>query len=324
MTVHSIENTDVIAYHQGCPDGFTAYWILKRFVAPNAEGIACAHGRELDVEQFRGKAVTFVDFCPPIDKLKEVIAAAKSVRVLDHHETAMKACAAEWGEISDMPERIVLLGNLEWGMNARLEFDMSRSGAGLAWEAAASSRTMPQWIDHVQDRDLWKFELRHTPEVCAAISSLPYTLQTYDEISLMPIEYLVTQGRAIERYRQQLIEEAVSRHFIIELDGTEVWATNCIYALGSDVAGRLAEMNPAGVGAYYIDSSASTHAVPGDPDSWIWHPVCEVNRRWGLRSRNGGPNVAELAARLDPKGGGHAAASGFASTYFLNVPDTEQ
>jgi nanoRNase/pAp phosphatase (c-di-AMP/oligoRNAs hydrolase) len=144
----------------------------------------------------------------------------------------------------------------------------------------------------VQDRDLWRFELDGTKDYFAALTSRPYTFEAWDEISRLPIHEVHAEGRAINRYRDQLIEQAVALSAWAHVAGWLMPVTNCPYAYASDVAGELAKTNEGdGVAAYYFDDRKKNI------------------RSWGLRSTPNGLDVAALAQTMG--GGGHKHAAGF-------------
>ena len=72
--------------------------------------------------------------------------------VLDHHKTAME-------------ELQPLLDDPESGITG--VFDMGRSGAALAWQYLANKKPLPELLQYVEDRDLWRFAFGNTTrDVC--------------------------------------------------------------------------------------------------------------------------------------------------------------
>lgn len=278
----------VIIHHAGCPDGFGAAWWL-----------GCALGDHEKHEGRYGQAppdctgrdVWLVDFCYPADDLRAIALRAKSVTVLDHHQTSHGYLEglAGW----DYCTTIACFCDLmELGAARCIAVvDETHSGVGLVADYVRRWRgtIAPQFLDSIEDRDLWRFELACTAEVFAAVTSRPYTDEAWDEMASMPYELLVAEGRAIERYRAVLVEHCLSNAARINLLGSTVWATAAPYMVGSDVAGALAKRDPFSFAAY-----------------WIIHPD---HVQWGLRSTDQGADVAALAEHLG--GGGHKHASGF-------------
>ena len=92
---------------------------------------------------------------------------------------------------------------------------------------------------------------------------------------------------AINRFRDRLIRAAVEGAYEDTIAGHQVLVSNCPYTVGTDVAGILAENRP--FAAYWYRKGNVEH--------------------WGLRSREGGIDVAKIAETFG--GSGHRAASGF-------------
>lgn len=258
--------TTVCIYHGGCVDGFTAAWIVARRYC-DVQLVAGKYGNP--PPDCTGDDVYIVDFSYPRAELAALCDRARSVTVFDHHQTAQ--------------------GNLDGfdHPNARVVFDMERSGAGITWDELHPYLGRPPLVLYVEDRDLWRLQLTGHAEVYAVIQSHPFTLEAWDRLASTPLADVRAEGAGINRYRQQLIDTAVEVAFPVTIAGHEVLAANCIYAIASEVAGRLAEGRP--FGAYYYDA-------PGE-------------RRWGLRSASDGLDVAAIAQRFG--GGGHRHAAGF-------------
>ena len=98
----------------------------------------------------------FVDFCPKAEVVSELLSMGKEVTILDHHKTAQADVAA-----------------LRLEDNLNMNFDMTKSGARLAWEYFFD--VVPSLVEYVEDRDLWKWKLENTREVMAWLSSAAAT-----------------------------------------------------------------------------------------------------------------------------------------------------
>jgi oligoribonuclease NrnB/cAMP/cGMP phosphodiesterase (DHH superfamily) len=210
------------------------------------------------------------------------------VLILDHHKTALESCAeTALGVFHSVQE---FYDNSDYSPFTAV-LDMNRSGIGIVLEWT-NPPSFPSYMLHLEDRDLWRFNLPGTPEIFAAVTSRPYTTEAWDELADMSPAELIAEGAAIERYRQNLISQTLETAYPFRLpDGTDVLMVACPYAVGSDVAGELAKISPSKIGAYFV-------------------PYGRYNK-YGLRSTPDGPDVAEIAARCAPGGGGHAHASGF-------------
>lgn len=274
--------------HSSCPDGFGAAFVAHQALSDRHSIVhhPMAYDDPLP-DDIDGCFCYVLDFCFPPDQLAELVRRAEGVVVLDHHQTAegwleeaagrgiltLYGTIDDWGDAGDFPYNLAVL-------------NQNKSGVGLAQEWFDLHWPM---MDHLEDRDLWRFALPGTADVFAAVTSRPYDLDVWEWMVNQPIEVLKTEGEAINRYRDQLIDTAVASAWMISLPQVgEVPIAPCAYAIGSDVAGKLAEQHHSGMGMYFVAKHSSV--------------------RLGFRSRNDGPDVAKIAGLWG--GGGHRAAAG--------------
>lgn len=294
----------VIIYHgPTCADGFGAAWWLGRHVGEHTK-FAANYDEPPPLDLCQGATVFIVDFCYPPSDLAAIADVAETVDVFDHHETAAK-WAADYKANIDTGQFPVFesahaysdVWELCGGDRVNIVIDQSHSGVGIVAQVVKrrAGVSAPAFLLNIEDRDLWRFNLPDTKDVFAAVTSRPYDEDAWDSMAMTPHAQLVGEGVGINRYRDQLIEQVAASTFDIWLsllpDHSEQILVPCAsspYAIGSDVAGRLAERSHHGVGAYCI--------------------LHEENIQIGLRSRGEGPNVADIAAHYG--GGGHPHAAG--------------
>ncbi len=232
-----------------------------------------------------GSRVFIVDFSYPRRDLEILHARCPELIVLDHHKSA----AAE-------------LEGLEY-----CTFDMSKSGCELAWEYFRNFTPADDAVGHhllggslpwplaaVADRDLWKFELPNTAEICAALDLYAWEFETWLGFVAMVeggIDNNAFVGMGITCIRQMKM--------IVKMQAAR--------AVEGFVAGHKTMM--ANVSAW---SSETCHELlqrnPDLPFVLTWYDK-GVRRIVSLRSRPDGFDVSQLAAKF--KGGGHPQAAGF-------------
>ncbi|PWC98011.1 phosphohydrolase [Azospirillum sp. TSO5] len=263
----------IVIYHGGCADGFGAAWAAWRALGSTAEYVPGKYGE--DPPDVTDKIVYLLDFSYKRPVLERMIEAAADVVVLDHHKTAQ----------ADL-EPLLKSGSLDG------EFDMNRSGAAMAWDWLVGTTT-PELIRHIQDRDLWRFELDGTREIHAALMSQPFNFPAWNEFawdlenpSRRPL--LIAEGAAILRSHDKLLGDLLlssTRQMVI--GGVPVPAANLPWSMASDGGNRLSVGQP--FAASYYDGKDARH--------------------FSLRSQADGADVSEIARRYG--GGGHARAAGF-------------
>lgn len=260
-------------YHANCADGFTAAWAVWRAKGDEFAYHAAMHGSpppEVD-----GRDVVIVDFAYPRPIMEQLAAQARRVLLLDHHQTAQQ-------ELQPLLDAGVIEGQI----------DQSRSGAMLAWEHFHPDQPPPQLLRHVQDRDLWQWQLPRTQEILTALLSYPFTFEEWDRLMAVDLDQLYQEGLPILRNRRQDMDQVlplVTRR--MRIGGYVVPAANLPPNMAAEGANRLARQAP--FAAAYWDGP-------------------EV-RTFSLRSRTGEVDVSKVAQAYG--GGGHRNAAGFRLPY---------
>jgi len=256
-------------YHGGCDDGFGAAWAVREKMGDDCEYYPAVY--QTDPPDVTGQDVILVDFSYKRPVLESIIEQCKSLIILDHHKTAAE-------DLEGIFEHQKVTG----------VFDMEKSGAMLAWEWFHPGERPPKLLEHIQDRDLWRFELPKTKEISMALRSYEQSFERWDcIIKHDAIDDLAKEGEAINRFFNQKVQEAI-RHAGEEIIGGYVVPTiNAPHWMSSDLAGELAEGKPFAA-VYWINKDGST--------------------TYSLRSR-GDFDVSEIALKYG--GGGHKNAAGF-------------
>lgn len=268
-------------YHANCADGFGAAWVVRQALgAENVEFHAGHYGTPApDVE---GRDVIIVDFSYPYELLVLLGHQARSILIIDHHKTAAEALA----RLQPAPANF-----REWAISTQrvgTVFDMERSGAGLTWDYFNPGQPRPALINHIEDRDLWRFKLEGTREIQANLFSYPYDFEVWDALMRQPISAAIAAGTAIERKHHKDVAELVAgskRRILIA--GHDVPVANLPYIHSSDAGHLMAQ---------------------GEPFAACYQDTTE-HRYFSLRSSDEGLDVGEIAKQYG--GGGHRNAAGF-------------
>lgn len=255
--------------HANCADGFCAAFLIW-LVFPDAKFFFCKYGDPVP-DIGIGENVIIVDFSFPPDVLKELEGRVASVRMMDHHKTAIEKYSAD----------------LKWRETTSIEFDVARCGARMCYDWLLRSEysvLLDSWrwlVGYVEDRDLWKWELRASREVSAAIASWPREFEVWKTFSS---EWLIADGAAILRYQKQLLDsiaQNAQKHDFNAFVNSPV--------LQSELGERLAP--PGG----YCD---------------VWWIDAFGDRVHSLRSKD--VDVSIIAGSYG--GGGHRSAAGYKET----------
>jgi uncharacterized protein len=283
-----------VLYHANCADGFGAAVAARLRFGERADVayVPVSYGQGLpEIED--GAEVFILDFSYPRAVLVALAARVSKLVVLDHHETARR-------ELEGLPFAT---------------FDMSKSGARLAWEYFHKSGA-PALILYIEDRDLWRWELEKSREFSAALWTYPQDFHTWLNWVYRPgdIDRLIQEGEGVLRLVKQNVERQCwaarvgifkpvpqQVHMIsipdegipwTKASDMEEWWVPVVNATChiSEVGERLLDLYPEApfVGIYLDKANGS--------------------RMWSLRSRKGF-DCSPIAKAFG--GGGHKQACGF-------------
>lgn len=263
-------------YHGGCDDGFAAAWCVRKALGDDVEFYPGVYQK--DPPECAGRDVLFVDFSYKRPVLMTMACSARSILILDHHKTAAEDLAG-----IAPPPAVPTPSNNMFAL-----FDMERSGAGIAWDYFVGGER-PDFINYVEDRDLWHKKLPGGDEFTIALRSYPQDFLIWDKLIDSGAQTLIAEGGSIQRYYRLRVEELKRSAYRAILGGAECWISNAPYFAASEVAGELSEHT--GFGACYFEAAAGRF-------------------QYSLRSR-GDFDVSAVALKFG--GGGHRNAAGFSA-----------
>ena len=256
---------DFVIYHANCVDGFGAAWSAWKFLGNEAEYYAATHGD--DPPDVTNRNVIILDFSYPNKTIKKMISESNSLVVIDHHKSAMI-------DLSDIPSA---------------HFDMSHSGAVLAWKFFHPSSSIPSFIEYIEDRDLWKWRLPRSKEFSAGLSVYPMSFESFTKLEIDDVfSDVCERGSYILEYVEAEVEKISNRATLRTWRGKKIFIVNSSQ-LVSEIGSRLSP-DCDFVVIWYFDHDRQKYNV-------------------GLRSFHENIDVSEVAKLFG--GGGHKKAAGF-------------
>lgn len=254
-----------ILYHANCLDGFGAAFAAWKHFGDDATYTPVNYDQP-PPDDLAGHEAYILDFSYPRDVLEALHEQCAALTVIDHHKTAQEA-----------------LAGLDYA-----QFDMSHSGAYLAWRHFHPNIPVPELLLNIEDRDLWKFLIPTTKEVAAAIyGCIPFQFDAWDEVLTVPYS-LVEKGAALLKAHNNEVQTLLKYAHPISLKGVSGLACNVPSKYSSDVGHELAVKSGSFGLTYYY----------GGQGLWF----CS------LRS-NGDKDISWIAKSFG--GGGHKNAAGF-------------
>ena len=185
MASASSHRSPLILYHADCDDGFGAAYAAWLALGDAATYQPIHHDDAVSVELLTGRHVYILDFSFSPAIIAEMAAVATQITLLDHHKSA----AEQWQGVAP-------------AANVSTTFDMDRSGAQMSWDHFHPGIPRPRLIEHVADRDLWRFVLPDTRAFCAGLSLYP---KTFEEWQALDVDTVIAQGRIIAAHQQHQI-----------------------------------------------------------------------------------------------------------------------
>lgn len=137
-TKDSLNRLDDAFVHDPCPDGKAYDYLLQQHF-PKLRVMPWRHGStKINPDDFKDRRVGFFDCCPPSwDTLQALTKVAKSVVVVDHHDTNLR----------------MVEGKKLAGLSTM--FDMTQCGSVLLWKLL-KDEPVPHWLQVIQLKDLGK------------------------------------------------------------------------------------------------------------------------------------------------------------------------
>jgi len=269
----------VVLYHNDCTDGFSAAWAAWKKFGFGADYIGIDPG-SIPIQGLQNKEIYMVDVMYPIQYLTKLVKSNKKVVAIDHHISNQKAFEL-----------------VKKGL-----FNISHSGAVLAWKYFHSKVKVPKFLEYVEDMDLWKFKLSKTKEIISYLDMIDFDFKKWSriskdlEISSRPDEYIKV-GSLLLKYQDKVIERIISNHAqSVNFFGHKTYAVNSP-VFNSQIANTLYKKLP--------------------PIGIVWVQNNDGRVHVSLRS-DGTVDVSEIAKKFG--GGGHKGAAGFTLENCSNFP----
>lgn len=287
---------DTVFYHGHCPDGFASAYVVWEYYRD--QGITSPqfipyyhstvnHWTPEVIAAVTGKTVLLVDFSFSKTYLLKILEVCESLFVIDHHKTN----AAELTVIAEENKR----------------FSMDLSGCGLTWDYFFPTEPLPQFLAHVQDRDLWTWKLPGTKAFCTAFyAEVNHDFQQWHAFHQLGDDHtqlFIKKGEAMISQLDATVASALQNSRLIlqhlklndgsTLDDTYVVVGYCNSCVHQSEIGSALMQQYRGL----IDFAAV----------WSYDPTSN-STKYSLRSTELALDVGNLAKRLG--GGGHGPAAG--------------
>ncbi len=306
-----------VIYHADCLDGFGAAFAAWKKLGATARYLPLHHGEAWEMDSICQQQVFILDFSFPPEILRTVLDLAQEVIVIDHHGTAR----APWANrLTRDKYGLETLVDREHGLT--LHFDLSKSGARLAWAYFQPGHPLPTLLQHIEDQDLWRFTQPDTRAFCRALRLLPFDFERWDQLlaetrnpDSPTYREMIVRGTAIENFLKCEVDRMQDSHLVTPatLRGELIDSLQA-RRHGQTIIdhGHLQWLAIHGlaVNANSLFASELGHqlALRSSTFGLVWQLTANGQIKASLRS-SGDFDVAAIAQRYG--GGGHRNAAGF-------------
>ena len=300
-------------YHgDACIDGWTSAWLstiaakqaeyMERSPnkAPELYPLTYADGQEEALnqhivnqftEQHHYDVIYILDISLSLEALAAMVKVTKAkIIIIDHHKTAFDRY------VPDVARNKYEKANISLH-NGRVDIALNNgmSGAGMTHMYFFPDTETPLLVQHVQDRDIWKFKMEHTKAVDLYLKQQEQSIENWTDINARMChatgyKEVVQEGQQlIDAYNVKLQEICRYAEWITIADAAGLMV-RCGYMYASDVGHILCKTS----GTFGL-----TYFTTGKENDML---------QVSLRSE-GDYDVEAMAKKLG--GGGHKNAAGF-------------
>ena len=265
-------------------DGWSSAWVVNHHLKEEKDNEIYFHcmshtssRREYNYKPELNSDLWIVDYSFDYDTMFKLCKEHNKVRLLDHHKTFFDT-ALKLSEI---------FPNFEY------YYDENHCSCIICWDYFnGSGADAPEFLNIIEDRDIWKWKLPYTKELNAALNIIPREIKEWDNLyenwGATLCESLLSNGKCIVKHTQDMVDLLFQEVRFINFMGFDIPSVNSpIYQ--SELCHKMLDkfQNMPFSMCYFIKSSGKTVV--------------------SLRSR-GDFDVSKLAVKLG--GGGHSAAAG--------------
>lgn len=287
---------NVVIYHGWCSDGFGSAFVIWHYYketfginrANSIKYIGATYQKDVIVlsdefiNEMTGKNIILVDFSYKYNQLVQLINVANSFIILDHHLTAK-------ADLINIPDNLKI-------------FDMKRSGCGITWDYFYPNQKIPKFLAHIQDRDIWTFNVPESP--------------TYVEKTSEFVAYFYEQKFDFDLWETYMDDNVTEKAIVFGTAWLE-YKNLCIKKIIKKTSYIIQEINNQFAIVLYVNSADLKSDIgnrvfkkyPFGDFSCVWdYDLYNNESSFSLRSTDDRFDVSKIASLVG--GGGHRNASG--------------
>ncbi len=293
----------IVLTHKNCTDGFGAAWVIyyhyflqeRRNIKYSLKYIfvdpSNPHDALEEFKEYSRKIGCYLAYSFDVgynyENFKVLINIFPNIMILDHHISSYNDIK---NNMDVIPKNYI--------------FNNKKSGATLAWDYFYPDIDTPLLLKYIEDRDLWKFEMRNSRVITEGIYSFlsigDFSKWTeFVENEHYYIKKCEELGELLIDIKEQRNAVLVDKGKVIEIDGNKAFVINTTENVSS-------------LGEYIYELMDNDGSYMCDY-ALIWHYNMEEDKYFvSLRSNSkGSTDVSKIAKSFSDNGGGHKNAAGF-------------
>lgn len=216
-------------YKEKSIEGFACAWTIWRKFKNEFEFIPGTYSTI--IPSCRNRDVVIVGFTYKTEDIISILNESNSVTLIDNSKSSF-----------EIIKHYKLLGMV----------DCNKSSCILTWDYFYNTYP-PIFMEYIQNREFWKFDLPHAKEICAAITNYNLSFENYDELYDTYIDDLVIEGQGILRKFNNDIENIIKYKKYVYFGDLKVPIVNCPYFYSNECSNFLADIYGVGAAIYCID-----------------------------------------------------------------------
>jgi uncharacterized protein len=307
-------------YQNNSVDGFAAAWAAQQCMQRSlkfAEFVGIDYDQP--IPSLKGRDVYYLGVVPyDVDALIQAGMEAKQVTIITHTEGAH--------EIYSYAQF-----NGKLPSNFFYHYMSNQSACGMAWGYFNPGEKVPMLFQHILDRVLWKFDMKHTREVHATLKSRGYAnrfddqiklIEKFNEFTTLVHSYdedgtvVQSVGLAVLKAEEELITGIIQRNMTMArfADYGPTEADPETFELKNEYSVPICEC------PYELASEIGNRICKGHVFSLTYETQWALGkRRFSIRSDDKtGINVLDIALKYD--GGGQPHTAGWVSDIKEELP----
>lgn len=228
----------IVFYHENCLDGFASSYVAWKKFKEKAEYIPLSHtvkgidvlkSKKIKINDLKDKEIFFIDFCLKDSEMNKILKIAKSLAVLDHHESRKDFVKSLSGSVYG--EKI--------------------SGAYIASKYFFPKNKVPKLIEYISINDTYTFSKEEKikkieKNIISYLVTLEYDFKVFqktekdfeDKNKLLEI---IKLGNILNTNYLKLVETQVEKAKLIDFEGYKVYAINASSIFRNELGHKLAQ-----------------------------------------------------------------------------------